>query len=92
MSVEFKAKHKGLLQEALRALGLNYTLVNDIVDVVGLGKIDLKKGTAEIERFGQPQLNKIKQQYSKEALRRAAKLQGWQFKQQQGQLKGVLRK
>ena len=47
---------------------------------------------AEINQFGQSQLNQLKQQYSREALKRAAKLQGWQFKQQQGQLKGVLRK
>jgi len=92
MSVEFHAKHKGLLQGALRALGLHYTLMNDVVDVVGLGKIDLRKGMAEINQFGQSQLNQLKQQYSREALKRAAKLQGWQFKQQQGQLKGVLRK
>jgi len=91
MSVEFKAKHKGLLQNALRALGLNYELIGDVFDVVGLGKIDLKKGAAEIDQSGQKKLNQLKQQYSKECLRRAAKLQGWQLKTK-GQTKGVLRR
>ena len=90
MSVEFKAKHKGLLQNALRALGLSYELTGDVFDISGLGKINLNKGIAEIEQFGQRKLNQLKQQYSKESLKRAAKLQGWQLKGTQ--TKGVLRR
>ena len=99
MSVEFKAKHLALLWKAVKALGWIYegtvgglrvrTSARDSFE------IDLAAGKAEIRAEQQRSLNLLKQQYSKEALKRAARLRGWQFKQQQPgqqQMRGVLRK
>ena len=80
MSVEFGVKHSMLLVKALGAMNLNYTMQGSVVDVVGLGKIDLSKGVAEIDRYNQKKLNQLKQAYSKECVKKAAKLQGWQLK------------
>ena len=54
--------------------------------------IDLNTGTATLRSQQQGKLNLLKQEYSRQALRRVARLRGWQFRQQQGQQKGVLRK
>lgn len=95
ISVEFKTKYLDLLKKAIESLGWGCDEVFE-----GLAKVqtktsqftlDLVSQKAEIQSSQQSQLNQLKQQYSKEALKRAAKLQGWQYKQQEQQ-KGVLRK
>ena len=92
MSVEFKAKNRKLLEDALKRLDYTWQETqNDVLVIPGLGRLDLIEGSAEIDRRDQKKLNQLKQQYSKQALRRAAKLQGWQMKTK-GQMKGVLRK
>ena len=53
--------------------------------------IDLEAGQAVIKPRQQGSLNSLKRAYSKQALRRAAKLQNWQIKSK-GQLKGVIRR
>jgi len=92
MSVEFKTKHRRLLEDALKRLDYTWQETqNDVLVIPGLGRLDLIEGSAEIDRRDQKKLNQLKQQYSKECLRRAAKLQGWQLKTK-GQTKGVLRR
>jgi len=97
MSVEFKAKHLSLLRSAVQALGWSCEAHLDGLSVNPAGVtpaflINMTTQTVKVNIFQQFQLNQLKQQYSKKALQRAAKLQGWQFKQQSGQQKGVLRK
>ena len=104
MSVEIRAKHRKLLEQAIEALGWKWENIADgiLVRIEGWFEgrfisnwdaftINLASQKAEIEPRQQGLLNNLKQQYSKQALMRAAKLRGWQFKQQ-GQMKGVLRK
>ena len=95
MSVEFNAKHLGLLRKAIESLGWICEEIAGELKVqpktCGYFTIDLVLQKAVIQSSQQLQLNQLKQQYSKEALKRAAKLQGWQYKQQEQQ-KGVLRK
>jgi putative NADH-flavin reductase len=90
MSVEFQARHRSLLEKALKSLGWKWTETSKGLVVGGLGTLDLENGVAEVLRTEQSKLNQLKQQYSKQALRRAAKLQGWQLKAK-GR-KGVLRR
>jgi len=96
MSVEFKAKHRKLLERAIEALGwVHEDMPSGLRVKIGAWSsftIDLASQKAEVQSSQQSSLNQLKQQYSKEALKRAARLRGWQFKQQQGQQKGVLRK
>jgi len=96
MSVEFKAKHRKLLEQAIESLGWEHESVARGIRIKtstwNSFTIDLASQKAEIQPGQQTNLNRLKQQYSKEALRRVAKLQGWRFKQQKAQLKGVLRK
>jgi len=98
MSVEFKVKHVALLREAVKALGWFYenmpTGLRVRASTSETFEIDFTLGRAEIQTEQLPRLNQLKRQYSKEALKRAARLRGWQFKQQSGQqlAKGVLRK
>lgn len=96
MSVEFQAKHRKLLEQAIEALG--WTFEEPVAGMLRVKNspwnsftINLVSQKAEIESGQQSTLNRLKQQYSKEALRRAAKLQGWQFKST-AQTKGVLRR
>jgi len=98
MSVEFKAKHCKLLEQAIEFLGWKYENIasglrvrtgewwNDSFTIHFIAQ------EAVIQSTQQSLLNQLKQQYSREALKRAARLRGWQFKQQGQQLQGVLRK
>jgi len=100
-SVEFHAKHRKLLEQAVNALGWERvnSASNTSADVLVIRRpgdwdpftIDLANGRATINEWQQPALNQLKQQYSLQALKRAAKLKGWQVKSKT-QLKGVLRK
>ena len=98
MSVEFQAKHRKLLEQAIEALGWSWESIAGGVRVRMSSvwrdcfTINLVTQKAEVQQNQQVSLNRLKQQYSKEALKRATKLRGWQFKQPTMQLKGVLRK
>ncbi|MFH0901556.1 MAG: hypothetical protein V2A73_13090 [Pseudomonadota bacterium] len=96
MSVEFKAKHHKLLKQAIEALGWTYESTAEGLKVKGSSwgtfTVDLASQKAEINSSQQSMLNRLKQQYSKEVLKQAAKLRGWQFKQQGQEMKGVLRR
>jgi len=98
MCVEFKAKHLDLLKKAIKVLGWSFESTAGRLRVKTADPawtsftIDLVSQKAEIRTEQQPSLNQLKQQYSKEALKRAARLRGWQFKQQGQERKGVLRK
>ena len=95
MSVEFKAKHRRLLEQAVEALGWSWKSEGQGLRVQLPGwnsfTIDFVEQKAIGKESLQGKINQLKQQYSKQALRRAAKLQGWQMKTK-GQMKGVLRR
>ena len=95
VNVKFKARHLGLLKKAIEALGWKCAGISGglmrVETDTSRFTLDLMSQKAVILSSQQSQLNQLKQQYSKEAIKRAAKLQGWQYKQQE-QLKGVLRK
>jgi len=94
MSVEFHARYRDLLEKALKESGFHdwHETQSNVFVVFGLGRLDLNEGKAEIGPYNQVKLNRLKQAYSKQALRRAAKLQGWQMKMKEGQMKGVMRR
>ena len=81
MSVEFHAKNRGLLERAITALGWSMYVEGDIMWVTptnGVGfSLDLKRGQAVIRSREQADLNTLKQQYSKEAIKRAASANEW---------------
>jgi len=96
MSVEFQAKHKDVLEEALKKLphqvyvdsaGRIHINYDEVI-------IDVEKGKAEVrEGSGQRRLNELKRTYSEAALEKVAKANMWQKKKsKQNTRKGVLRK
>lgn len=92
MSVEFSVKHSMLLIKALREMDLRFQIDGSTVIVVGMGTIDLKRGVADITSSSQTVLNNIKQAYSKECVKKAAKLMQWQVKydKKSKNVKGVM--
>jgi len=95
MSVDFHAKHRALLEQAIDALGWQRVDAGESLVVRspqwGQMTLDLAAQRATLRTADQDMLNRLKQQYSMEAIKRAAKLQGWQVKTK-GQMKGVLRR
>jgi hypothetical protein len=98
MSVEFHAKHQRLLEQAIDALGWyrEAATQGNILVVRPKGSwdpltIDLDTSRATIADYQQGHLNELKQQYSKEALKRAAKLAGWNLRAKTA-TQGVLRR
>jgi len=93
MSVEFQAKHRGLLEEAIESLGWNSYGTGNKIALPGRGiELDLDAQRAEVETgVGQDNLNRLKRAYSEKALDRVAKLKMWN-KKSTGQNKGVLRR
>ncbi len=93
MSVEFHARHRKLLFAALDSIGWRYEVNGQTIDLYDADIVlHLDEGRAEL--FGgtrsQGLLNNLKQAYSRQAIRKAAKMQGWQVKAN-GQ-KGVIRR
>ena len=93
MSVEFQAKHRDLLDEALKSLGWNSYETDQGLILAGRGiRIDLGNQQAEVEAgVGQSNLNRLKQAYSEQALKRVARLKGWHHKST-NQNNGILRR
>ena len=81
VSVEFKAANAELLAKAAKALGY---FVQQAAGVMTLSTsrtsfgINLMTSTALIQQDQQGELNALKQEYSRQAIKLAAKLGGWQ--------------
>jgi hypothetical protein len=99
MSVEFKANHWDLLEAALKEMKLRYDY-DDRTKTVTINRNDdwsqivielgAEKSQAKLRRELQPTLNKLKQQYSVQALKAVttAKKKGWQLKFDTAKMKG----
>jgi hypothetical protein len=90
LSVEFHARHRKILEAALDSLGWQWAGRGPEIYIEGDSIVlDLDFGRARVLDGQQPRLNTLKRAYSKQALRKAARLQGWQVK---GAEKGVIRR
>ncbi len=98
MSVEFRAAHADVLEEALRSLGWTFTRLarGYLVDCDRSAwsmRLNLDVGTAELRPDQQPRLNELKRAYAAAALGRVAAANRWKITSQPGQpLRGVLAK
>jgi len=96
VSVEFKIAHRDLLDKALDALGMarDWNVAKTFCRLTNGIELNLRTGKADIRSDQQVYLNAIKRAYSQQAVKLAAKLNGWQLKTTnnlQGQLvKGSL--
>ncbi len=75
-SVEFKAKHLKILEEAAKRLGYRYEERNNTVYLsngFSAIKIDLNNQLAEVRRNEQDKLNELKREYSKVGLEQLSK-------------------
>lgn len=94
MSVEFKAEHVDLLIDALEALGYRY-LYNEgqaYIDVL-TGRFTIHLDTQKVKYPEEAinTVNKLKQEYSLQALQRVAAKKKW-FIKQQSKTSGVIRR
>jgi hypothetical protein len=92
MSVEFKAKHRQLLEKTLAELGLSFIVNGSEISVEGRCiVIDTNAGKATVQYGQQDKLNQIKQRYSSNAIRLAARKHGWNV-QATKQNAGIIRR
>lgn len=82
VTVEFRAENKRLLEAAVEELGWNLQSSisgNAVVRIPGSGVItlNLEKGTAKFDDYLQYHVNQLKRSYSKQTVKRLAKVQGW---------------
>jgi len=84
ISVEFKAKHANLLEAAAKALGWAFSSSGRYV-ICGVVKIDLERQTARTDSYNRASVNRLKVEYSRQAVLLAAKKQKWFVKQQSTQ-------
>ena len=82
VSVEFRAENRTLLGAAIKAVDAETRLLADGRYALygGAIKLDLANGKAEVEEGYQFLLNKLKQAYSREAVKAAAKRCQWGVK------------
>jgi len=106
VSVEFKIAHRDLLDKALDALARDtigseamgwvrdWNIAGTFCRLQNGIELDLRIGKASMQASQQGQLNELKRAYSQQAIKLAAKLNGWQLKSKNnlnGQLvRGVL--
>ena len=95
VNVEFKAAHADLLDKAIKALGWKSQKLdaNNLWVFSGWGAmtLNLATGKSTIREDQQAKLNELKRAYSAQAIKLAAKLNGWQVKTA-GANKGLLTK
>ena len=88
VSVEFHAKHRDLLEAALKALGWTFQQA-DFGDILVVGRpndwdpftIDLNTSRATINDRQQDALNALKREYSRQCVRQVAKQNRWTVSQ-----------
>jgi rRNA processing protein Krr1/Pno1 len=78
-TVEFKAKHSDILEKALETLSLSYSyLNNNQISIIGSYlTIDLANQKVRMARNETSLVNRIKQEYSKQAIQLAAAKNKW---------------
>jgi len=83
ISVKFKIGNASLLEQALKSLGLMHTVFPNrkLITTEGIS-LDLESGKAIVLDGYQDRLNQIKQAYSREAVKVAAKKFAWATKTQ----------
>lgn len=69
VSVKFKVKHKDILEAAAKQLGFTFRDYGQTVNA-GSIQIDMERGEALIERYQTDALNKLKQAYTEQGLRK----------------------
>ena len=86
VSVEFYAKNRALLEKSLQELGWRVK-ENSAQAIVAFPKdsynqitLDLMTGQASFVKGDQGNLNALKRAYSQQAIKLAAKLNGWQVR------------
>ena len=79
ISVEFKAKHKEVLKQALKNLGYSFRENKDRI-YTNYFEFDLKNQKVIMEADFQSDLNKVKQEYSAVAIEAIAKKRRWASK------------
>ena len=82
MKVEFQAKNESLLIEVLNAMGLKYSKIKNTIRIHFANEtvdINLEKQTVEcLQTYDNVQLvNRLRVEYSKAAVMKAAKLRKW---------------
>ena len=89
MTVAFKARNLGLLKTALDALGYSYREIDEgrVIKVGNWLTLDLENETAEFSASSQDRVNRVKQEYSWQAVQEAAKKKKWFIKKVQGSRK-----
>ena len=92
VSVEFKVAHRDLLDKALDALGWtrDWNVAKTFCRLQNGIEIDLRIGKASMQASQQASLNMLKRAYSQQAVKLAAKLNGWQLSPAKNKLKGQL--
>jgi len=90
ISVEFHAKHRAVLDDAIASLGWRAEETSPGVLTVNGGWLTVYLSEGRAVTSSQSDLNRLKVAYSKESLKRACRRNGWQLKLK-GQ-KGVLRR
>lgn len=80
ITVDWKGVDVELLRKAADGLGLSMIRTNGSVSI-GPVKISLKAGTV---RGREGEINRVKRAYSRAAVKRATKRQGWTVKEKEG--------
>lgn len=92
ISVKFNAKHRDVLDAALKDAGVK--VISDVKGILTLDDgivLDLEQGVAEVRPYQQAALNRLKQAYTAAALKKVCGQKRWATSWQ-GQRKGVVLK
>ena len=73
VTVEFKVKHLSILENAAKALGWSWSQAGNTV-VAGTVRINMESGTARVDSYNRDSVNRLKQEYSRQAVMKAAKM------------------
>lgn len=94
VSVEFHAEHRDLLDKAIKALDMKvWEQTSARICFTNGITLDLADGRAQVPEGLQGELNKLKQQYSREAVKQKTAKFGWNFQwNNQAKTKGTLAK
>lgn len=78
ITVEFKAENRGLLDSALKKLGLDVFGDEGGLDIIGTSiRLNLQSGTAQFSENERGMVNRIKRAYSQEVISLACRQRGW---------------
>ncbi len=82
ISVEFKAEHFDMLDDAVRDLGfIPERGTNSVSFFANYGQVTVREGKITIDPRDKHLIDKLKQSYSKQAIKKAASRYGWALKE-----------